>query len=1051
VRPFVYADVTLGTGLLAPQRITLEARINGANARFLNGEDTLHFSPAGWQSGQTMRVAGQIDASNYATNMYPLQIIATAIYADHLETFSTSTRLMVVNQRSPGILPVAGWNVGGVQRLHPQTDGTILVVESDGSGVAFACVSYASPCAGPAGDFTKLSSATSGGTLTYTRAYPDSTKVTFNAAGEMTKVADRWSNATEIEYSNSRITRIYDPLMTYNGGASRTAIEFWYYTGSFTVALPGPRGTAASAARGLVVNYDGASRVSSFVDPDGLSTALTYDGSGRLGTVTDRRGGLLTYNYDAFSWKLTSVELPQIAVDNGSGGTQLATPTLRYRPWQTVGVPTSATATSPAPLVCADTIAALLIGTLNDTTRLSVDRWGQPIKVVDPLGNTTTIVRNGIFPSTVTNHLGHTNSYSYTGSFLTSTTPYLQPRTDVGYDSYGMANSVSGGNRPSVQATYNASNRTITQTVAGSYLTTRYLDARGRDTLMTDPAGHQSRAHYEATFGNLDSTTAAAGQWSRVSFDAYGRDSAATASGQPTRTRLYDLLGRDSLIFDGVNSQPTKLTYDALFLTTVRDAKGQVHRQDANALGWPTVVYDPADTLAWTRTTSAVYDVAGRVSRAKNRRDQWIALQYDRLGRLTSRRDLTGITPADSFRYSADGRIVVGANSISVDSIVFGDRGADTVVTTIAGQTFKRIHSATSGTIADTTYLSTSVSGLALLNRVRAWSASRGVLESITVGTHMVAFGYDAEMFPDTVRFPGFNRIDRPTSTHQVYQRNYSLAALDTLFTRRYVYDSIGRIGTESRENGYQNGTLWEVRDYSYAGTGALRRYQRGHTTNRVCDPEYGCTFAGTVVDALQGFSYDPVSNLMTQVDSTSGNATTSAAFDPGNRLRSWGTVAYDYDNDGNRSSRTTNGVTTTYAWNVGGQLTSVTRGSETIQYAYNAFGQLVRRSTNGVADRHFVWDKGQLILQLDGSASGRVGEYAYLPGVDQPLALITNSGVRFYQMDVRGNVIGLESGGQPVQHFVFSPWGEREVEWGAALDTTRLGWKGLLWEGGLT
>jgi RHS repeat-associated protein len=192
--------------------------------------------------------------------------------------------------------------------------------------------------------------------------------------------------------------------------------------------------------------------------------------------------------------------------------------------------------------------------------------------------------------------------------------------------------------------------------------------------------------------------------------------------------------------------------------------------------------------------------------------------------------------------------------------------------------------------------------------------------------------------------------------------------------------------------------------------------------------------------------------NLLTRVDSTHGNAKDSATFAVGDRVTSWLGASYTYDADGNRATRTVGSTVTTYTWDASGRLLQVKTGTDSVTYAYNALGDLARRSTRGQVDRWFVWEEGQLLEELDSTAQHRVNAFAYLPGTDQPLARITGdaaSTIEFVQQDGRGDVIGLTNGASVTQHVLYGPWGNLEAFSGDSLPQTRLGWKGLVWEGG--
>ena len=532
--------------------------------------------------------------------------------------------------------------------------------------------------------------------------------------------------------------------------------------------------------------------------------------------------------------------------------------------------------------------------------------------------------------------------------------------------------------------------------------------------------------------------------------NARGLDSITQAEGQPRSLVVYDALNRVTAAYDTVGASPTTLRYDALYQTAVTDPKGQLYKREVNALGWPTRSYDPKDTVGIY--TAAQYDAAGQVKHARNRRGQWIVFQYDALGRLTSRRD--SLAPADSFQYLDHGRVVIAKNSIETDTLRAGKAGADTTSTVLGtGVLFRRRWTKTQGVFGDTLTDSSSATGLTFLKQRRYWSTTTGALDSIVVGTSKVRFTTDAELLPDSTIYPNYAMYRLHTSTHDDYKTVYSTTVLDSIFSRTYSFDSLGRISSEAHIGGYQNGWTYDLRSYAYNASGPLRWYQRATTTNRSCEPDYGCLPASTVPYQTYSYPhYDGAINLLTRVDSTHGNAKDSATFAVGNRVTSWLGVSYTYDADGNRATRTVGSTLTTYKWDASGRLLQVRTGTDSVTYAYNALGQLARRSSHGAVDRWFIWEAGQLLDELDGTGQHRVNEFAYLPGTDAPLVRITGDGsttIEYVQQDARGDVIGLTSGSGMTQHLLYGPWGNLEAVSGDSLPQTRLGWHGLVWEGG--
>lgn len=109
------------------------------------------------------------------------------------------------------------------------------------------------------------------------------------------------------------------------------------------------------------------------------------------------------------------------------------------------------------------------------------------------------------------------------------------------------------------------------------------------------------------------------------------------------------------------------------------------------------------------------------------------------------------------------------------------------------------------------------------------------------------------------------------------------------------------------------------------------------------------------------------------------------------------------------------------------------------ILFDYDPFSQLIRRRTNGTVDRHWLWDGGQIIAEMDGSFN-KLSEYAY-EGTDRPVMEVSGSAV-YHVLDELGNVVGTHMGTSAVeQEIAYSPWGEPTSQ-GPGSNT--LMWKGL-------
>ena len=385
----------------------------------------------------------------------------------------------------------------------------------------------------------------------------------------------------------------------------------------------------------------------------------------------------------------------------------------------------------------------------------------------------------------------------------------------------------------------------------------------------------------------------------------------------------------------------------------------------------------------------------------------------------------------------------------------------DSVVTRTGGRRFRIKYRPDANQRLDSvTIAQDGANPIAFLPRKYFWSSSTGLLDSIKVNGRRFKYRRNAEFLVDSLTYPSAVRLGVSyTSVHQVKSLSFGSAYLDSLLKRTYGYDSLGRVESEVKPI---TSTSEHRRTFGYDRLGELTSLKLAQaqetctTPPNVPEGDYGdiCELEATPYKTY-GFHYDSVYNLRREVDSTA-SVTTSATLQSPNRQSAWGSLSYGYDADGNRTSQTGGGGSAvTYHWTADGLLDTVTVGTVKLAYNYNAFGQIVRRSRNGTVERHFLWDRGQLLAELNGTASARIAEYAYAPGVDAPLAMVAGSdtaAMRAFHRDALGNVIALtDLSGNVVQQLDYAPWGALEQITGTVADTNRLRWKGLLWEGDST
>jgi len=224
----------------------------------------------------------------------------------------------------------------------------------------------------------------------------------------------------------------------------------------------------------------------------------------------------------------------------------------------------------------------------------------------------------------------------------------------------------------------------------------------------------------------------------------------------------------------------------------------------------------------------------------------------------------------------------------------------------------------------------------------------------------------------------------------------------------RYLnFDAAGRITREIY------GTGMSGHAYSYDGLGRLIADSTltYNGPSNPCEPpmvidENGnqCTYEGTwTLGAFQNFAYDSVGNRRDQ----------GGDYGPGNRIRQFSSCTYVTDSlgDGNVLQRTCGGETVRFHWTAESRLKAVKIvGGDSLDFRYDAGGRLVRRDLNGAAQAYFLWQGDNLLAELNGTATAtaKVAEYSYYPGLDHPHAVIVGTTAYFAHVDGRGNVIAL-------------------------------------------
>lgn len=167
-----------------------------------------------------------------------------------------------------------GWSLAGWQSLVINPDGSVLLIDGDGSDMVFkAPLAAGQPYTSPPSDFSVLERLSDG---TFRRTMTDQTVYSFNAANQLASVRDRNGNTTQYVYAaDGRLTDIVDPV-----GLATT----FAYTGGRVTAITDPAG------RTTQLEYDAAGDLMRITDPDGSQRTWTYDADYHMTGETDQLG-----------------------------------------------------------------------------------------------------------------------------------------------------------------------------------------------------------------------------------------------------------------------------------------------------------------------------------------------------------------------------------------------------------------------------------------------------------------------------------------------------------------------------------------------------------------------------------------------------------------------------------------------------------------------------------------------------------------------------------------------------------------------------------------
>ncbi len=608
-------------------------------------------------------------------------------------------------------------------------------------------------------------------------------------------------------------------------------------------------------------------------------------------------------------------------------------------------------------------------------------------------------------------------TYTYdtnTGDRLTETRP-LVGTTYFTYDTAGNVMTVTDPGGVVTTYTYDGRNRVVSTTRDGITTGSTYT-AAGEIDGTTDALGRMIDYTYNSS-GFMENIVDPSGNFIYYGYDSLGQqtetsvyDSGSTQTqysgtdyGDPANNpdlpsgKPWKTLRRNA---DDTADLETVYAYDGSGnIESVTDANGNITRYEYDIFSRLTAVIQPGNI-----TTTYTYDHQGNLNGVTDAEGHLTLYVYDDTGRVVSTDSLdSGLT---LYNYDSTGNLRFKAQNNNIIEYQYD----------ILGRLTNIIYSDTAQNVAITYDSGT---GSNLLGRVASVTDPSGLLEysydvdgnvlmetrTINMVTFVTEYDYDDAGNLRSITYPTGHTIE------------YTADAIDPALIDGVILDPSGI-----------NQTLASAIAYKPFGPVDAMTLGNGITVSKTFDKSYQLLSlsSGTVLD--RSYTQDNVGNIEVITDNL--DSTRSQSFDYDNLYRLtdasgiYGTIAYTYDNVGNRLSRVRTGTSpsedTYYYYPDTNRLKAVVgdhaellqydADGNTIQripgtsnpqppigdpadYIYNNAGQRIIKETTTDVICHYDLS-GQLIAETDGSGN-MIKAYVWLSG--QPLAMIASDGSIYY------------------------------------------------------
>ena len=790
---------------------------------------------------------------------------------------------------------------------------------------------------------------------------------------------------------SGKLQTVYNPdgtqvaQLTYNGDE---LIEIDGIAGSYTLSWSNGHISSVTDNAGRTVSYEHDNDLLTGVtNADGDTLHYTYDGNGYLNSATDFEGEVYIENeYDGIGRvvKQTFINADIPTVSNVSYDDEARVTTCvdangletryyydNHRNIQKLGTVIDGTEYTTANTYDGDYRANSASDRLNGATAYEYDSNGNVTKVryADNTAMTLTYTAGGDIAS-ITDALGNTETYTYSGHSLTEFRDKNGHTTSYTYNTLGLPVTVTDALGNQTTYAYDDKGRQLSVTDAEGGVTSFEYDAVGRivaeHTKVSDSATATTKHTYSKA-GKLLKTVDALGGETSYEYNANGFTTSTKDALGGTVTTEYGTNG-EPLKRTDANGNETTYEYDkdTAQLVSVTDAEGNETRYTYNDRG---LLIQTTD--AEGNATTYEYDALDRVAKTIDALDGETIYAYDSMGRTVSETDAEG--NKKTYTYDALGRTKTETDGAGNKTTYTYDPVGNLLVTTDAN-----------GNETKTEY-----------------NAINAAVKQIDGEGNETTYTYDkvGRLLTETDALGGVTAY-----TYDLAGNKLSVTDPEGNVTK-YVYDLLGRAVEQINADGSKTRTVYDAlgrttESYDELGGKTATTYDANGNQLIVTDPkgnktsyQYNRKDQITVITYADGgetrYTYNALGNV-SEVTDQNGNAT-----------------EYTYDALGRTHTETNAvGVVTEYGYDKVGNTVSVTKDGTVIAKSEYDGAYRVEKTIDGLGNAGTKQYDGVGNVLVSTDREGNATQYTYDKNYNLLKTTDAEGGVSSSAYDALGRVV---------------------------------------------